>query len=92
MLLSFDHFKEKDLVKILFSENIGVVIQAKDDNVFESKFNTNGVEFFKIGSVTNNGTLDLGLLTFDIPEIHVASYNDYWSNTVDRMVKKQITF
>ncbi|WP_372767880.1 phosphoribosylformylglycinamidine synthase [Lutibacter sp.] len=84
MLLSFDHFKEKDLVKILFSENIGVVIQAKDDIVFESKLNTNSIEFFKIGSVTNNGTLDLGLLTFDIPR-----YRDVWYKTSYLLDQKQ---
>jgi phosphoribosylformylglycinamidine synthase len=51
MNLSFDNFKEKDLVKILFSENIGVVFQAKDDAFFESKLNSKGVEFFKLGAV-----------------------------------------
>jgi phosphoribosylformylglycinamidine synthase len=84
MLLSFDHFKEKDLIKILFSENIGVVIQAKDDIVFESKFNTNDIEFFKIGAVTNNGTLDLGLLTFDIPR-----YRSIWYRTSYLLDQKQ---
>ena len=64
--LSFDDFKEKDLVKILFSENIGVIFQAKDDVIFENKLKNNNIEFFKLGNVTNSDTLTLGSWTLDI--------------------------
>ncbi len=63
--ISFDSFLEKDLVKILFAENIGLVLQAKNDAVFEKTFE--GIEIFKIGNATNSGNLDFGNLTFDIP-------------------------
>ena len=84
MSLSFDAFTEKDFVKILFSENIGVVIQAKDDVTFENKIGTKGVEFFKIGTVTDLGILDLGILTFDIKE-----YRDIWFKTSFLLDQKQ---
>ena len=84
MSLSFDAFTEKDFVKILFSENIGVVIQAKDDVTFENKLGTKGVEFFKIGTVTDLGILDLGILTFDIKE-----YRDIWFKTSFLLDQKQ---
>ena len=71
--ISFDTFSEKDLVKILFSENIGVVLQAKDDVAFEKAFE--GLEIFKIGKVTEGTVLEintstaLSVTTFDIPSL-----------------------
>ena len=77
MKLNFDAFKEKDLVKILFSENIGLVLQAKEDVVFEKAFV--GLEYFKIGCLTpalskvEGARLEIAhnsnLLTFDIPTL-----------------------
>jgi phosphoribosylformylglycinamidine synthase len=52
MKISFNDFKEKDIVKILFSENIGIVLQAKADDVLESVLKRNAIEFFKLGSLT----------------------------------------
>jgi phosphoribosylformylglycinamidine synthase len=84
MIISFDTLAEKDLVKILFAENIGIVIQAKEDTVFENKLKENQIEFFKLGKVSGNGTLDLGLLTFDIKK-----YRDIWFKTSFLLDQKQ---
>ena len=84
MKISFDSFEEKDLIKILFSENIGIVFQTKNDAVIENKLTNNGIEFFKIGSVTNTRTLDLGHLTLDIHK-----YRDIWYNTSFLLDQKQ---
>ena len=84
MVISFDVFTEKDIVKILFSENIGVVIQAKEDSVFETKLKEDQIEFFKLGKVAATGTLDLGLLTFDIKK-----YRDIWFKTSFLLDQKQ---
>jgi phosphoribosylformylglycinamidine synthase len=84
MLVSFDNFKEKDLVKILFSENIGVVIQSKDDSVFENKLMTNAIEFFKIGTSTDSGNLEFEGLNFDIRQ-----YRDIWFKTSFLLDQKQ---
>lgn len=65
--ISFDSFHEKDLIKILFSENIGVVLQAKDDAVFEKAFE--GMEVFKIGTVTNTDVLEVSNLKFQISDL-----------------------
>jgi phosphoribosylformylglycinamidine synthase len=40
-------FEEKDIIKYLFAENIGIVFQAKDDAALESKLNANNVAFTK---------------------------------------------
>jgi phosphoribosylformylglycinamidine synthase len=82
--ISLDAFAEKDLVKILFAENIGIIIQAKEDSVFENKLNSNNIEFFKLGKAVDNGTLDLGLLTFDIKK-----YRDIWYKTSFLLDQKQ---
>ena len=86
--IDFSVFEEKDLVKILFSENIGVVIQAKDNSSFEKKLNTNGVEFFKLGKVTPNNSLQIThnsqLTTYNISELR-----DVWFKTSLLLDQKQ---
>jgi phosphoribosylformylglycinamidine synthase len=82
--IDFSSFKEKDLVKILFSENIGIVFQAKNDAVIESKLESNNIIFHKLGKVTNEATLDFGHLTFDIPK-----YRDIWYKTSFLLDQKQ---
>lgn len=82
--IDFSTFEEKDLVKILFSENIGIVFQAKNDAVIESKLKSNNIIFHKLGKVTNDGTLDLGHLTFEI-----IKYRDIWYKTSYLLDQKQ---
>ena len=88
MTISLDSFEEKDLVKILFSENIGVVIQAKDNSSFENKLKTNGVEFFKLGEVTANNSLEIThnsqLTTYTISDLR-----DVWFKTSFLLDQKQ---
>jgi len=82
--IDFSVFEENDLIKVLFSENIGLVFQAKDDVSVESKLNSNNIEFFKIGIVTSTETLDLGHSTFDIKE-----YRNIWFKTSFLLDQKQ---
>jgi phosphoribosylformylglycinamidine synthase len=77
-------FEEKDLIKILFAENIGIVFQAKNDVELESKLNSNNISFHKIGKVTNEATLKFGPLSFDIPK-----YRDIWYSTSYLLDQKQ---
>jgi phosphoribosylformylglycinamidine synthase len=77
-------FDEKDLIKILFAENIGIVFQAKNDDELESKLNSNNVAFHKIGKVTSEATLNFGTLSFDIPK-----YRDIWYSTSYLLDQKQ---
>ena len=80
--ISFDSFTEKDLVRILFSENIAVVLQAKDDATFEKALN--GIEFFKIGEVTSSEELSIHNLQFTI-----HNYRDTWFKTSFLLDQKQ---
>jgi phosphoribosylformylglycinamidine synthase len=81
-IISFDSFEEKDLVKIVFSENIGVVLQAKDDAVFEQAFE--GLEIFKIGKVTNSDYLEVAGFKFQ-----VSSLRQKWFETSFLLDQKQ---
>ncbi len=82
--LDFSAFAEKDLVKILFAENIGLVLQAKSDAAVEAKLNANQIEFFKIGNVTNTATLEIADWKLDI-----AEYRDIWFKTSYLLDQKQ---
>ena len=80
--LNFDVLGESDLIKILFSENIAVVLQAKNDEVFEAAFA--GLEFFKIGTVTNTA-----FLRFDSYNLDIAKMRNLWFETSFLLDQKQ---
>ncbi|MEC4050617.1 phosphoribosylformylglycinamidine synthase [Flavobacterium sp. SUN046] len=80
--INFDAFAEKDLIKILFAENIGLVLQAKDDRVFEQALS--GIEYFKIGTVTESNYLNIGNHQLDI-----TKYRDIWFKTSYLLDQKQ---
>ncbi len=80
--ISFEAFAEKDLVKILFAENIGVVLQAKDDAVFEKAFE--GIEIFKLGSVAESNELEVGSW-----KLEVSTYRKLWFETSFLLDQKQ---
>jgi phosphoribosylformylglycinamidine synthase len=82
--IDFSVFEEKDIIKYLFAENIGIVFQAKDDAALESKLNANNVAFYKMGTVTTEATLDLGTSKLDI-----AKYRDIWFKTSFLLDQKQ---
>ena len=82
--IDFSVFEEKDIIKYLFSENIAVVFQAKDDTAVENVLNTKGVSFYKLGSATTEATLDFGPCQLDI-----AKYRDIWFKTSFLLDQKQ---
>jgi len=82
--IDFLVFEEKDIIKYLFSENIGIVFQAKSDETVEIKLKQNNVAFYKLGSVTNLETLDFGPCKLDIPR-----YRDVWYKTSYLLDQKQ---
>ncbi len=82
--IDFSVLEEKDIIKYLFAENIGLVFQAKDDATLESKLNNNGVSFFKLGTVTNEAVLNFGPCQLDIEK-----YRDIWFKTSFLLDQKQ---
>ena len=82
--IDFSVFEEKDIIKYLFAENIGIVFQAKSDAEVEFKLNANTVSFYKLGTATNEATLDFGPCKLDI-----AKYRDVWFKTSFLLDQKQ---
>ena len=78
--------REHDTVKLLFSENIGIVFQASD--AVEMVFNNHQIPFFKIGMVQEKSSLTLKnnavALSFDIAEMR-----DVWYKTSYLLDQKQ---
>ena len=77
---------ETDSIKLLFSENIGLVFQA--DAAVENVLEANNVSFHKIGQVTSSATLKIknanDNLTFDIDHLR-----DVWFKTSYLLDNKQ---
>ncbi len=80
--LSFNNFKEKDIVKILFSENIGIVLQAKNDAHFEKAFE--GLEIYKLGNVDTSNELKINAFKFQISDLR-----EKWFETSFYLDQKQ---
>ena len=86
--LNLSDLKEKDTVKVLFSENCGIVIQASHDIYFENTLLENNIDFVKIGTVSNKEELSLtnykDQVCFDIVQMR-----DTWYKTSHLLDVKQ---
>ncbi|MFL0064133.1 phosphoribosylformylglycinamidine synthase [Tenacibaculum maritimum] len=78
---------EKDSVKLLFSENVGIVFQASDDSI-ETILTKNAIEFFKIGTVTESDRLNIKNGD-DIFALSISELRDTWYKTSYLLDKKQ---
>jgi len=85
--LDLTKLKEEDSVKLLFSENCGIVFQAKDASV-EKILKENKIKFFKIGKPAEGKVLKIKngkqKFQFDIPKLR-----DTWSKTSFLLDQKQ---
>tara|TARA_B100001094_G_scaffold117786_2_gene113596 strand:+ start:989 stop:4639 length:3651 start_codon:yes stop_codon:yes gene_type:complete len=71
--LSF--YEEYDTVTTFFSENIGIIFQAKP--VVEYELNRNKINFKKIGNVNNSGVLTI-LHNKNQNKFNINHYRDIW--------------
>ncbi|WP_421824754.1 phosphoribosylformylglycinamidine synthase [Flagellimonas oceanensis] len=85
--LDLSSLGEQDIIKLLFSENIGVVFQAKDVTV-EGALKAAGVEFAKIGTPTSESTLKIKNNGVEIG-LNIASLRDTWFKTSYLLDNKQ---
>ena len=78
---------ETDIVKILFAENSGILIQARDISI-ENTLSENGVDFYKIGTPTESNILNIKnqneAHAFDIAELR-----DTWYETSHLLDQRQ---
>ena len=88
--VDFSSFEEKDLVKIFFAENIGLVLQAKEDATFEKQLNASEIEFFKLGNVLEGNYIEVSTSTaLSVTKLEIASLRDKWFETSFLLDQKQ---
>ena len=78
---------ESDIIKLLFSENIGVVLQSKDSSI-EKVLAENGIAFNKIGSVSTGNILHIKNNGVEIG-LNIESLRDTWFKTSYLLDSKQ---
>ncbi len=78
---------ESDSIKLLFSENVGIVFQAKDNSV-EKILMERGVDVKKIGKVVSKSTLTLKNGGMELG-LNVTSLRDIWFKTSYLLDRKQ---
>ena len=84
--IDLNKFEEKDLIRVLFSESLGLVFQGKTD--IETILNENNIHFLKIGNVTKNSKLELKSDTTSL-NLDVNNYRDIWFKTSYLLDKNQ---
>lgn len=86
--LDLTNLEETDTIKVLFSENCGIVIQASDDAHLEEILSNNKIHFNKIGVVSTAEKLHIknysDTLSFSVPEMR-----DVWYKTSFLLDNKQ---
>lgn len=89
--IDFTAFAEKDLIKILFAENIGIVFQAKTDTLVEDKLKKKNIEFFKVGTVTESNELKIrhAAATIKLSTFKISEFRDLWFKTSFLLDQKQ---
>nr|WP_299174101.1 phosphoribosylformylglycinamidine synthase [uncultured Allomuricauda sp.] len=85
--LDLTSLNEADTIKLLFSENSGIVFQSQDDSIEKVLANA-GVDFKKIGSVAPEGNLNIKNHGIEIG-LNVASLRDTWFKTSYLLDQKQ---
>jgi phosphoribosylformylglycinamidine synthase len=78
--------RETDLIKILFSENIGLVLQANAE--IESEFKNKGIELYKIGEVVEGNTVSLKH-NCDQLNLNISELRDIWFKTSYLLDRRQ---
>ena len=78
---------EDDTIKMLFSENAGIVFQAKDDSI-EAALSEANIDFKKIGNLVSEGTLTIKNGGMEMG-LNIASLRDTWFKTSYLLDNKQ---
>ncbi len=70
-----------DVVKVLFSENPGIVIQIKDFSTVTNILSKSGIQFIPLGQVTNERTLKLEANGLKLEAFNIDSLREKWFHT-----------
>ena len=73
--IDFSNFKENDIIKLFFNENVGLIFQGKKE--IEKILIKENIEFNKIGEVNSTGFLEI-LKNSDCYHYEIEKYRDIW--------------
>ena len=82
MEIDFSILTEKDIVKILFSEKVGVILQSKEN--LTASFAEKGIKVVAIGKVNTRSELTIGDLHLSLPAMRKN-----WMSTSTKLEAKQ---
>jgi len=85
--LDITTLNQKDSFKVLFAENAGIVIQAKDNSI-ETVLSEANIEFHNIGKVTTSDTLSI-INQADVFTMTISRLRDMWYKTSYLLDQKQ---
>ncbi len=85
--LELSEIGESDLIKLLFSENVGVVFQATDQQA-ATYLQNEGIKVIRIGSVVSEATLTIKNHGIELG-LNIASLRDTWFKTSYLLDDKQ---
>ena len=85
--LDLGELNETDTIKLLFSENAGIVLQSKD-NTIEKVFSDTKIEAVKIGEVTDGDRLNIKNHSMNY-SLSVSELRDTWYKTSFLLDQKQ---
>ena len=86
--LNLTDLGEEDLIKILFSENNGIVFQGKKDSIIEETLANNNIDFIKIGTVTETESLQIKHIDQNL-ELSIPEMRKVWFETSYFLDQKQ---
>ncbi len=85
--LDLTSLRENDTVKLLFSENAGIVFQANDNSI-EKNLSDANIEFFNIGKVIESDELHIRNHNGDF-DLNIPELRDVWYKTSFLLDQKQ---
>ncbi len=86
--LNLSTLSNDDIVKVLFSENCGVVIQASEDASVEKLLSKNNIHFSKIGNVITTESLNIHYHHTPL-RLSIQEFRDIWYKTSYLLDKNQ---
>ncbi len=88
MKVELSGIEEQDLVKVLFSENPGIVIQCSDNDKVKKQLSENGVGFIVIGNAVPYRKLRVVNFQTEV-DFDIDSLRDLWFKTSYLLDRKQ---
>ncbi|MBO7523764.1 MAG: phosphoribosylformylglycinamidine synthase, partial [Bacteroidales bacterium] len=88
MVLNTSMFDTKDLVKILFSQNPGIIIQVKDEDEIAERLLEHGISFYSLGHPTSERMIHIKNFNEEIA-IDIDDLRDIWYKTSFLLDRRQ---